>query len=75
MGSRPTSPTIMKKKLFKIRGRDTRIHKPKGFVLTFWLGADAKEKALKLCEEKGIIDIESIEDDTETNPWAQEKKC
>ena len=23
----------------------------------------------------GIIDIESIEDDTETHPWIKEKKC
>jgi hypothetical protein len=60
-------------KLFKITGRDMRIHKPKGFVITFWLGADSKEKALTKCEELNIIDIESIEDDTDTNPWAKEK--
>tara|TARA_R110002020_G_scaffold37239_18_gene112613 strand:+ start:3006 stop:3197 length:192 start_codon:yes stop_codon:yes gene_type:complete len=62
----------MKKKLFKIRGRDTRVWKPEGRVITFWLGADSEEEALKNCEEKGIIDIESIIDDTETNPWAKE---
>jgi hypothetical protein len=64
----------MKKKLFKIRARDMRIHKPEGFVLTFWLGAETEEDALKICEEKGIIDVESIIDDTETNPWAGENK-
>ena len=52
-----------------------RVHKPKGVVITFWLGAKSKEEALKNCEEKGIIDIESIEDDTETHPWIKEKKC
>ena len=50
-----------------------RIHKPKGVVLTFWLGAESKEKALTRCEELNIIDIESIEDDTKTSPWAQEE--
>jgi len=60
-------------KFFKITGRHMKIHKPDGFVLTFWLGAESKEKALKICEEKSIIDIESIEDDTDTHPWIQEQ--
>tara|TARA_R100000008_G_C3574059_1_gene164039 strand:+ start:401 stop:592 length:192 start_codon:yes stop_codon:yes gene_type:complete len=63
----------MKKKFFKITGRDTRIWKPDGRVITFWLAADSEKEALKSCEEKGIIDIESIIDDTETNPWAKER--
>ena len=50
-----------------------RVHKPHGVVLTFWLGADSKEKALTRCAELAIIDIESIEDDTDTHPWAKEK--
>jgi hypothetical protein len=62
-------------KLFKIRGRDMRAHKPKGVVITFWLGADSEEEALKICEKKNIIEIEGIEDDTFTNPWAKERKC
>ena len=57
---------------YKIRGRNTTIHKPEGLVITFWLSAESEEMALQSCEEKGIIDIESIEDDTETNPWAKE---
>ena len=57
---------------YKIRARDMRIHKPEGLVITFWLGAESEKKALQSCKEKGIIDIESIEDDTETNPWAKE---
>jgi hypothetical protein len=57
------------KKFFKITGRDTRICKPDGQVITFWLGAETEEEALKMCEEKGIIDIESIIDDTYTHPW------
>ena len=57
---------------YKIRARDTRIHKPEGLVITFWLSAESEEKALQTCEEKGIIDIESIKDDTKTNPWAKE---
>jgi|TARA_R110001583_G_scaffold15538_1_gene63949 hypothetical protein len=61
------------RKFFKITARDTRIHKPKGFVLTFWLGADSKKEALKICKERGIIDIESIEDDTLTHPWVKEQ--
>jgi len=62
------------KKLFKIRGRDMRIWKPEGRIITFWLGADSKEKALTRCQELDIIDIESIEDDTFTHPWAQGEK-
>ena len=50
-----------------------KIWKPDGCVITFWLGADSKEEALKSCEEKDKIDIESIIDDTETNPWAKER--
>ena len=50
-----------------------RIWKPDGFVITFWLAAASEEEALKSCEKKGIIDIESIIDDTETNPWAKER--
>ena len=68
----PPPLPFMKKKFFKITGRDMRIHKPDGFVLTFWLGAESKEKALKICEERDIIDIKSIEDDTNTHPWTQE---
>jgi|TARA_Y100000296_G_C5163094_1_gene253011 hypothetical protein len=62
-------------KLFKIRGRDMRAHKPKGVVITFWLGADSEEEALKMCEKKNVIEIESIEDDTFTSPWTKERKC
>lgn len=50
-----------------------RIWKPDGRVITFWLGAASEEEALKSCEEKDIIDIESITDDTETHPWVKEK--
>ena len=53
-------------KLFKIKGRDMRAHQP-------WLGAKNKKKALQRCKELNIIDIESIEDDTKTSPWAQEE--
>jgi hypothetical protein len=63
----------MIKKLFKIRGRDTRIWKPDGRVITFWLAAETEERALKMCEERGIIDVESVVDDTLTNPWVKEK--
>ena len=52
-----------------------RAHKPKGVVITFWLGADSAEEALKMCEKKNMIEIESIEDDTFTSPWAKERKC
>ena len=51
-----------------------RVWKPDGRVITFWLGADSKEKALTRCEELDIIDIESIEDDTFTHPWFQGEK-
>jgi hypothetical protein len=61
-------------KLFKIRGRHMHAHKPKGVVITFWLGADSEKQALKMCEKKNIIEIESIEDDTFTSPWAKERK-
>jgi hypothetical protein len=60
-------------KLFKIKGRDMRAHQPEGIVLTFWLGAKNKKKALQRCKELNIIDIESIEDDTKTSLWAQEE--
>jgi hypothetical protein len=62
------------RKFFKITGRDTRLRKPDGFVITFWLGADTEEEALKICQEKGIIDIQSIIDDTDTHPWIGENK-
>ena len=52
-----------------------RAHKPKGVVITFWLGAASEEEALKICEKKNMIEIESIEDDTFTSPWAEERKC
>ncbi len=52
-----------------------RAHKPKGVVITFWLGADSEEEALKMCEKKNVIEIESIEDDTFTSPWTKERKC
>ena len=71
VGSSPTIPTIYMK-FFKITGRDMRAQKPKGIIITFWLGAESKEKALKMCEEKGIMEIESIEDDTGSHPWAKE---
>ncbi len=77
VGSSPTVPTIhtmMKRKFFKITGRHTRVWKPDGRVITFWLGAETEEEALKMCEEKGIIDIESIIDDTHTHPWIGEEK-
>ena len=50
-----------------------RIWKPNGLVITFWLGADSKEKALTRCAELDIIDIESIKDETLTHPWREEK--
>jgi hypothetical protein len=62
----------MNNKFFKITGRHTQIHKPEGKVITFWLAAENKADALKKCEEKGIIDIEQIEDDTTTHPWTKE---
>jgi len=68
----PSRPYNMRK-FFKITGRDTRIWKPDGLVITFWLGAETEEEALNICEEKGIIDIENIIDDTHTHPWIGEK--
>tara|TARA_R110000824_G_scaffold137783_6_gene302475 strand:+ start:562 stop:756 length:195 start_codon:yes stop_codon:yes gene_type:complete len=61
-------------KLFKITGRHTQVKTPDGVVLTCWLGAKTKEDALTLCAEKGIIDIECIIDDTNTNPFLEGKK-
>ena len=58
----------MKGKFFKITARHTQIFKPEGKGITFWLAADSKVDALKKCEEKGIIDIEEIKDDTDTHP-------
>ena len=50
-----------------------RVWKPEGRVITFWLGADSEEEALKVCKERSIIEIESIIDDTFTHPWIGEK--
>jgi hypothetical protein len=61
------------RKFFKITGRNMNAHKPHGCILTFWLGADSEEEALKSCEEQGIIEIESIIDDTYTHPWIEGK--
>tara|TARA_R100001163_G_C5011078_1_gene156974 strand:+ start:334 stop:525 length:192 start_codon:yes stop_codon:yes gene_type:complete len=63
----------MKTKFFKITGRHTQIFKPEGKVITFWLAADSESNALKMCEDKGIIDIQKIEDDSDSHPWATEK--
>tara|TARA_R100000008_G_scaffold41163_1_gene23707 strand:- start:472 stop:633 length:162 start_codon:yes stop_codon:yes gene_type:complete len=50
-----------------------RIHKPDGAVITFWLAAETEEDALKACEERGMVDIEKIIDDTESHPWVGEQ--
>jgi len=62
----------MNKKFFKITGRDMRICKPEGKVITFWLASETHEQVLEICEKKGIIDIEEVIDDTHTNPWRKE---
>ena len=41
-------------------------------VITFWLGADSEKEALTMCADKGIVEIESIEDATNTHPWKDE---
>jgi len=63
----------VKKRFFRITGRDMRIHKPDGAVITFWLAAETEEDALKACEERGMVDIEKIIDDTESHPWVGEQ--
>ena len=50
-----------------------KVWKPDGRVITFWLGAETEKEALKMCEEKEIVDIENIIDDTHTHPWIGEK--
>jgi hypothetical protein len=61
-------------KMFKIIARHTQVRAPDGVVLTCWLGAETKENALTMCAEKGIIDIESIVDDTDTHPFGEKKE-
>jgi len=61
------------KKFFKITGRCMQIFKPEGRIITFWLGAETEKEALKMCAEKGIIDIESITDDTFSHPWIEKE--
>lgn len=61
-------------KMFKITACHTQIRAPDGVVLTCWLGAETKENALTMCAEKGIIDIESIIDDTDTHPFGEKEE-
>lgn len=61
-------------KMFKITARHTQVRAPEGVVLTCWLGAETKENALTMCAEKGIIDIESIVDDTDAHPFGEKKE-
>ena len=61
-------------KMFKITARHTQVRAPDGVVLTCWLGAKTKESALTRCAERGIIDIESIIDDTDTHPFREKKE-
>jgi len=50
---------------YKITGRHTRINAPEGRVLTFWLGAPSRKKALIHCVKLGIVEIELCELDEE----------
>ena len=45
---------------YHIRARDTRIFKPEGKVIEFWLWAENEDKLRELLDEKGIKDIEWI---------------
>ena len=67
----PPIASERKMKLFKITARHTKVNVPDGRVITCWLGAKTEEDAVTMCEEKGIIDIESIIDDTETHPFRE----
>ena len=51
---------MSEKLCYHIRARDTRIFKPDGKVITFWLWAENEDKLRELLKEKGIKDIEWI---------------
>tara|TARA_A100001011_G_scaffold108345_1_gene114938 strand:- start:254 stop:430 length:177 start_codon:yes stop_codon:yes gene_type:complete len=40
---------------YHIRARDMSIHKPKGKVIQFWLGADSREHLDEILKEKTEI--------------------
>lgn len=61
-------------KLFRITARHTAVNAPDGRVLTCWLSADSEENALTMCAEKGIVEVESIVDDTDTHPFGEKKE-
>ena len=47
-----------------------RAHKPKGVVITFWLGAASEEEALKLAEKRDDkMFISSNNGDTAEDVW------
>ena len=51
---------------FKIKGRDTRIKSKEfseGITVQFHIAAKSEEEARKLCEDKGIVDLEYCTED------------
>ena len=50
-------------KWYRIRAKDTRVYKPDGAVLEFWLWSKSENKARERCNEIGILNIESIDED------------
>ena len=56
---------------FKVRGRHTKIKSakfPEGYILEVHFGAESKKHALKMCEEKGITEVEYCEADPNWEP-------
>ena len=49
---------------FHIKARDMSIFKPKGKVITFWLGGDSEEEIRKILKKKKITQIEWIREET-----------
>ena len=48
---------------YRIRGKDTKIDKPNGMVIEFWLYAESKDKLDKLLIDRGITEVEWIREE------------
>ena len=49
---------------FHIKARDMSIFKPKGKVVTFWLGGDSEKEIRKILKKKKYNKIEWIREET-----------
>ena len=52
----------MNYKWYKCKGRDMRIFKPEGRVITFHIGGISEDSVRKVLANKGMVDIEYVKE-------------